>query len=447
MKKIYFLLAILVAATAFTAMAQDTTFYFRNYKKTSKSLADTYIRYHLCADGRYSYSIRSKKQDILLSDGFCLTLDSPSYVGNCRYYGNNGMITSEGICVNNKAEGLWTSYYDSNTQVWHTDMMSKGISSGELRSYYKSGKLQRIEQDSAGVAISGKCYSEDGKEIAFSPFSTIPYPPLDILLYNITSQGKSGNRSKVLKLSMDRYGMQTDIADSVFSYNLYTPIDHGMYKMEQLAKNSLTLIAECSAVKLVHNVIEVKEGYYKSYDDSGNVEVVGKYTNDLRDGTWMFYYSGTQSIWCITQYKNGVEDGSLTSYYRDGNIKRKEELRDGKSMGGKCFDKDGKEIPFTPFLIPTTSPTDIRKFLAEYLKYPEAARQAGVEGDVIIAFDINEDGSLSNMRAVNRIGNGCEEEAMRVMKTLSKGGWKPSICDDKVRKDRPYYQLIQFRLR
>lgn len=65
---------------------------------------------------------------------------------------------------------------------------------------------------------------------------------------------------------------------------------------------------------------------------------------------------------------------------------------------------------------------DIMTYLAAHIHYPEAARDAGVEGRVVVCFIVNEDGKISDARIVKGIGGGCDEEALRVVNAMP--AWK-----------------------
>lgn len=56
------------------------------------------------------------------------------------------------------------------------------------------------------------------------------------------------------------------------------------------------------------------------------------------------------------------------------------------------------------------------KYVMSEMRYPAAARNKGVEGTVDVQFVIERDGSVSNVKALNSIGAGCDEEAIRVVK-------------------------------
>lgn len=59
-----------------------------------------------------------------------------------------------------------------------------------------------------------------------------------------------------------------------------------------------------------------------------------------------------------------------------------------------------------------------REFIAENLRYPETALEAKVEGSVIVEYDINDNGAVSNPRVLKGLGYGCDEEAIRVVHLL-----------------------------
>lgn len=63
-------------------------------------------------------------------------------------------------------------------------------------------------------------------------------------------------------------------------------------------------------------------------------------------------------------------------------------------------------------------------YLSRHIRYPEDARESNVQGTVFVSFVVEKDGSISNVDVLNKqkVGYGCEEEAIRVIKS---GKWKP----------------------
>ena len=63
------------------------------------------------------------------------------------------------------------------------------------------------------------------------------------------------------------------------------------------------------------------------------------------------------------------------------------------------------------------------KYLADNIKYPQMARESGIQGVVYITFVVEPDGSVTHIKILRGIGGGCDEEAIRVIKAMPK--WKP----------------------
>lgn len=66
----------------------------------------------------------------------------------------------------------------------------------------------------------------------------------------------------------------------------------------------------------------------------------------------------------------------------------------------------------------------LMNFIWNNLKYPVAAQQNNVQGEVQISFDVNFDGNLINFSKISNLGYGLEEELIRVIKLSPK--WTPA---------------------
>jgi len=61
---------------------------------------------------------------------------------------------------------------------------------------------------------------------------------------------------------------------------------------------------------------------------------------------------------------------------------------------------------------------ELRKYISENLRYPAPALEARIEGFVIVAYDVLDDGTVVNMHVVKGLGYGCDEEALRLIGML-----------------------------
>ena len=60
------------------------------------------------------------------------------------------------------------------------------------------------------------------------------------------------------------------------------------------------------------------------------------------------------------------------------------------------------------------------KFLQENIKYPQIAREMGIQGTVYVTFVVEPSGKLTGVKVLRGIGGGCDEEAMRVVSIMPK---------------------------
>lgn len=63
------------------------------------------------------------------------------------------------------------------------------------------------------------------------------------------------------------------------------------------------------------------------------------------------------------------------------------------------------------------------QFLRDNIKYPQMARESGIQGTVYVTFVVEPDGRVTNVRVLRGIGGGCDEEAVRVVKAMPR--WIP----------------------
>ncbi|MBC7862334.1 MAG: energy transducer TonB [Bacteroidia bacterium] len=68
---------------------------------------------------------------------------------------------------------------------------------------------------------------------------------------------------------------------------------------------------------------------------------------------------------------------------------------------------------------------DIRIFIRDNIVFPQEAIEVGVDGTVYVQFIVEEDGSITNAKIVKKLGLGCDEQAISVVKKMPK--WEPGM--------------------
>ena len=112
------------------------------------------------------------------------------------------------------------------------------------------------------------------------------------------------------------------------------------------------------------------------------------------------------------------------------------------------IDHDGTENPNDPFITDLDKPNatgdpvvevtrtvvdqmpefkggddELTKYLRDNIKYPQIAREAGTQGIVYVTFVVTKTGRIQAIKILRGVGDGCDEEAIRVLKTMP--DWKP----------------------
>jgi len=73
--------------------------------------------------------------------------------------------------------------------------------------------------------------------------------------------------------------------------------------------------------------------------------------------------------------------------------------------------------------IPPGGMEAMHAYFNKNMRYPELAKEKGTEGTVVATFNVQIDGSLTDIELLRGIGDYCDEEAIRLIKTLDR--WQP----------------------
>ncbi|MBP1646140.1 MAG: outer rane transport energization protein TonB [Bacteroidetes bacterium] len=66
----------------------------------------------------------------------------------------------------------------------------------------------------------------------------------------------------------------------------------------------------------------------------------------------------------------------------------------------------------------------VQKIIYDNIQYPQEALDKKIQGEVILSFIVEKDGSIGEVKVLKDIGYGCGEEAKRIVKLMPK--WKPA---------------------
>jgi protein TonB len=162
------------------------------------------------------------------------------------------------------------------------------------------------------------------------------------------------------------------------------------------------------------------DGTKRNYDQFSNFK---KRTLNGTSESW--YESGTKEL--TSFFKKGKQEGQLTRYYENGQIKRSENYRNNEFIDGKCFDENGTEITFFPYYVEPEFPGGMKAFydyVAKNFKSPNSGR-----GEIKISFYVELDGTLNHFEVIKSINKEMDLSAIRLLVNSPK--WTPGKIDGK----------------
>ncbi|MBD1393576.1 energy transducer TonB [Mucilaginibacter glaciei] len=182
---------------------------------------------------------------------------------------------------------------------------------------------------------------------------------------------------------------------------------------------------------------DIKDGGYKAYN-GGNLMIEGFYKDNLKDSVWK-YYTFSGQVQLQGSFQNDKRVGIWTAYSR-GQVQvqynyTKNELLffkptpvDSLKMYPVIKGSDTVEMKLERCPVFLDGPNRLFLNLAKSIRYPVAARQANIQGDVVVAFTINTDGSLTNFKVKKGLGYGLDQEALKAV-TSMEGKWLPGLSN------------------
>ena len=86
--------------------------------------------------------------------------------------------------------------------------------------------------------------------------------------------------------------------------------------------------------------------------------------------------------------------------------------------------------------------TALSKYIKENLRYPKEALSKNIQGKVFLKYEVNEKGIIHGVFIINSLGYGCDEEAIRLVKTLK----YPEIKNRGIKVNTKFKIKINFEL-
>ncbi len=227
----------------------------------------------------------------------------------------------------------------------------------------------------------------------------------------------------------------------------------GGYKVKVFHPDRKTLIEERSystpALTLLH-------GPYKNYWDDGSIRrqgiyqfgrkhgswleceaddgksATGPYANDKKEGAWT-QLDTNGLIESVYTWRDGVRHGKFYEYDTTGH-KINEGIYSADTLVSELLKRPQIQKPFLKgcqgyygLNVYACTESSLIKQVYNQLKYPTEARQMGIEGAVLVQWEVMPDGSVQNLRVPQALSDEIENECLRVLNYMSE--WVPAHKD------------------
>jgi len=145
---------------------------------------------------------------------------------------------------------------------------------------------------------------------------------------------------------------------------------------------------------------------------------IGAVLAENGNGKWVGFDGTFNKVDVEGQINNGLEEGEWHGRINDS-VNFVYVYKEGHIVSSKSIEKSGVEHIFTQKEVLPKFKGGIdafNKFLMHNIHYPYDAKVNNTRGRVIVTFAIDKDGTLNEAKVVRGIGDGCDEEALRVIK-------------------------------
>ncbi|WP_236975202.1 TonB family protein [Membranihabitans maritimus] len=181
-------------------------------------------------------------------------------------------------------------------------------------------------------------------------------------------------------------------------------------------------------------MIEPSDIFYVNGEKVGVVteELIEKYS---KEGPWnVTIYKGDEAK---RKFGGEVTSGVYSIRKLPPPPPMSEEMKEDIRKNGEIF-KVVEQMPRFPGCedvegtareIKTCADKKMLEFLYDNIQYPKAAKEYGIEGNVVVSFVVEKDGSLTNNKILRDVGGGLGEESLRVVELMNSMDqkWTPGV--------------------
>jgi hypothetical protein len=146
-----------------------------------------------------------------------------------------------------------------------------------------------------------------------------------------------------------------------------------------------------------------------------------------KDEFTSYSYYETGELKAIKPIVDGKFEGELLSFYRDGSLRRREFFENGQSLGGICFDMDGRISTYEPFMQYATlrGQHDASEFVDQHSSFIFRTKKSVDIEELKVVLSINHKGKLVGYDFLTKVDNGTQQRVEYVLRQMT--DWHPAM--------------------
>lgn len=148
--------------------------------------------------------------------------------------------------------------------------------------------------------------------------------------------------------------------------------------------------------------------------------------NGRKQGIWKEYFMDTPLVRRQLTYEAGNRSGLQLEFYRNGQLKRQEEIEGFGRVKGRMYDEQGRKIAYYPAFSQARPPGTLRKYLASRIPCFENLLKAG---DIHYRVHIAMTGAVLDAELPGLAGNPCGLEILKALWQMP--DWKPARIENR----------------
>jgi len=146
-------------------------------------------------------------------------------------------------------------------------------------------------------------------------------------------------------------------------------------------------------------------------------------------------------------YNNGKIDGTLTTFWKNGKIRREDIYKNGDIQKGRCLNPLGEPTAYYPYVVYPEFPGGeyrLSRYMETHILYPDKAEMESTEGKVVVLFTIDPTGEVQNIKLTQPSTEELNNEVIHFLKKMPK--WHPGRIENEPASFGYYFLTIKFRM-